>query len=119
MKPSEEKSSGGCAQSHRLNGRVKWLDSKNGFGFVAGDDGKNYFIHYTAIQTEGFLTLQEGEPVEFEAQAGPKGPAAINGTSLADRLPKSRSLFSIQHSIFSLSQKTVLFAATVWAGVFS
>jgi CspA family cold shock protein len=76
--------------SNTLKGRVKWFDSKKGFGFVTGDDGKDYFVHYSAIQTEGFRTLQEGEPVEFEAQVGPKGPSAAKVTALAAKTSESR-----------------------------
>ena len=76
--------------SNTLKGRVKWFDSKKGFGFVTGDDGKDYFVHYSAIQTEGFRTLQEGEPVEFEAMVGPKGPSATKVTSLSAQTLKSR-----------------------------
>ncbi|MHA2620229.1 MAG: cold-shock protein [bacterium JZ-2024 1] len=76
--------------SNPLKGRVKWFDSKKGFGFVTGDDGKDYFVHYSVIQSDGFKTLQEGEPVEFEAQAGPKGPSATRVTSLTEKKSESR-----------------------------
>ena len=58
-------------------GKVKWFDSKKGYGFVSNEsDDKDYFVHFSEIQTEGFKTLDEGQEVEFEISAGPKGPQA-------------------------------------------
>ncbi len=58
-------------------GTVKWFDEAKGFGFVAPDDGSNdVFVHYSAIEGKGFKTLAEGQKVEFESKAGPKGPQA-------------------------------------------
>lgn len=58
-------------------GTVKWFDEAKGFGFVAPDDGSNdVFVHYSTIDGKGFRTLTEGQKVEFDSKAGPKGPQA-------------------------------------------
>ena len=60
-------------------GKVKWFDGKKGYGFVANpSDGKDYFVHFSEIQTEGFKTLDEGQKVEFEIGEGTKGEVAKN-----------------------------------------
>ena len=61
------------------NGRVKWFDNKKGFGFISNEtDGADVFVHYSVIQTDGFKTLKEGEPVQFEMVEGEKGFKAQN-----------------------------------------
>jgi CspA family cold shock protein len=54
-------------------GTVKWFNSEKGYGFIASPDGPDVFVHYSAIQSEGFRTLDEGDKVEFEIQAGRDG----------------------------------------------
>jgi CspA family cold shock protein len=61
-----------------LQGTVKWFNESKGFGFIEQEDGKDVFVHYSAIQGNGFKTLNEGDKVEFEVVDGPKGPAAAN-----------------------------------------
>jgi CspA family cold shock protein len=61
-----------------LQGTVKWFNEAKGFGFIEQEDGKDVFVHYSAIQGSGFKTLNEGDKVEFEVVDGPKGPAAAN-----------------------------------------
>ncbi len=57
-------------------GTVKWFNDKKGFGFIVADDGKDVFVHHTAIEGEGYKTLKEGEKVQFEVVKGPKGDQA-------------------------------------------
>jgi CspA family cold shock protein len=64
--------------SERVNGTVKWFNGGKGYGFIARDDGEDVFVHYSAIQGDGFRDLAEGERVEFAIEQGPKGPAAAD-----------------------------------------
>ncbi|KPK46872.1 MAG: cold-shock protein [Thiotrichales bacterium SG8_50] len=60
-------------------GTVKWFNESKGFGFIAPSDGtKDVFVHFSAIASEGFRTLAEGQEVSFDVESGPKGPQAIN-----------------------------------------
>ena len=56
-----------------MTGVVKWFDSKKGFGFISVEDGDDVFVHFSAIQDDGYKTLDEGQQVEFEVENGPKG----------------------------------------------
>ncbi|MDJ8735804.1 cold shock-like protein CspC [Salmonella enterica] len=63
----------------KIKGQVKWFNESKGFGFITPADGsKDVFVHFSAIQGNGFKTLAEGQNVEFEIQDGQKGPAAVN-----------------------------------------
>lgn len=66
-----------------LNGVVKWFNDAKGYGFIAMEDGKDIFVHYSAIEMEGRKTLREGQQVTFEIADGPKGPQAANVSSAA------------------------------------
>ena len=67
----------------RITGTVKWFDSAKGFGFIVRDDGeKDVFCHHSAIQGQGYKSLNEGAKVEFDVVAGQKGPAAANVVAL-------------------------------------
>jgi CspA family cold shock protein len=60
------------------NGTVKWFSDSKGFGFIAPDNGDDVFVHFTAIEGDGYKTLAEGDQVSFEIVQGPKGPQASN-----------------------------------------
>jgi cold shock protein len=62
----------------RVQGNVKWFNNSKGYGFIGREDGPDVFVHYSAIVGDGYRTLQEGDPVEFEIVQGPKGPQASN-----------------------------------------
>ena len=64
----------------RSRGRVKWFNERRGFGFIEQPNGDDLFVHYSAIQGEGFKTLEEGQEVEFDIVEGPKGLQAANVT---------------------------------------
>ncbi|HEY4484876.1 MAG TPA: cold shock domain-containing protein [Nitrospiria bacterium] len=64
-------------------GTVKWFNSSKGYGFLAHEDGKDVFVHFSAITGDGYKTLDEGEAVEFEVTSGPKGPQASNVVRVA------------------------------------
>ncbi len=61
-------------------GTVKWFNTKKGYGFLTKEDGGDVFVHYSAIMTDGFKNLEEGQAVEFEVSNGDKGPQAANVT---------------------------------------
>ena len=64
-------------------GTVKWFNDDKGFGFITPDEGgKDLFVHHTGINSDGFRSLSEGSKVSFEAQAGDKGPKAVNVTPI-------------------------------------
>ncbi|TVP95069.1 MAG: cold shock domain-containing protein [Acholeplasmatales bacterium] len=61
-----------------MTGTVKWFNSEKGYGFITTDEGQDIFVHYSAINSEGFKTLNEGDAVEFEVTEGDRGPQASN-----------------------------------------
>jgi CspA family cold shock protein len=62
----------------KVTGQVKWFNNAKGYGFIGRPDGADVFVHYSAIQGDGYKSLQEGETVEFEIVQGQKGPQAAN-----------------------------------------
>ncbi|MCR8632397.1 MULTISPECIES: cold shock domain-containing protein [Paenibacillus] len=65
-----------------MQGKVKWFNAEKGYGFIEREDGGDVFVHFSAIQTEGFKTLEEGQSVEFDIVEGARGPQAANVTKL-------------------------------------
>jgi CspA family cold shock protein len=61
-----------------MKGVVKWFDADKGYGFISSAEGKDIFVHFSAIQIEGYKTLAEGDQVEFEVKNGDRGPQAAN-----------------------------------------
>ena len=61
-----------------VTGKVKWFNAENGYGFITTDEGKDVFVHYSAIQTDGFKTLDDGEAVSFEVVQSDRGEQAAN-----------------------------------------
>ena len=68
--------------SERESGTVKWFNGAKGYGFIAREGAEDVFVHYSAIQGQGFKNLEEGQRVEFSVEQGPKGLQATNVTSL-------------------------------------
>ena len=66
--------------SDRIIGTVKWFNGSKGYGFITREGGPDVFVHFSAIQGEGFKNLEEGQKVEFAVEQGPKGPQASNVT---------------------------------------
>ncbi len=69
--------------SERIIGTVKWFNGSKGYGFISREGGEDVFVHYSAIQGEGFRNLQEGQRVEFTVERGPKGLQAANVTPVS------------------------------------
>jgi CspA family cold shock protein len=61
-----------------MQGKVKWFNAEKGYGFIEREDGGDVFVHFSAIQTDGFKTLDEGQAVEFDIVEGARGPQAAN-----------------------------------------
>jgi len=67
-----------CAMA---TGKVKWFNESKGYGFIEQESGEDVFVHFSAIQGDGFKTLKEGQKVQFDVTKGPKGPQAANVTA--------------------------------------
>ncbi len=61
-----------------MTGKVKWFNAEKGYGFIEREEGGDVFVHFSAIQADGFKTLEEGQAVEFDAVEGPRGEQAAN-----------------------------------------
>ena len=68
-----------------MNGKVEWFDNKKGYGFILAEDGREIFVHYTGIVSEGFKSLSEGQTVEYEISSGDKGVQAVNVVVVAKK----------------------------------
>ena len=68
----------GGEKQKMAKGKVKWFSNQKGYGFVTSEDGKDVFVHFSAITGEGYKSLAEGDEVEFEVTQGPKGDQATN-----------------------------------------
>ena len=65
-----------------MRGTVKWFSNQKGYGFINGEGGKDVFVHFSGIDSDGFKTLEEGQEVEYDITEGSKGPQAVNVTVL-------------------------------------
>ena len=65
-------------------GTVKWFDDAKGYGFITRPDGEDLFVHFSSIEGRGYRSLQEGQPVDFDVERGPKGLQAINVRPVSD-----------------------------------
>ncbi|MGE5494105.1 MAG: cold-shock protein [Burkholderiales bacterium] len=65
-----------------MNGRVKWFSAEKGFGFIEAENGEDVFVHFSAIKSQGFKSLDEGQSVQFDIEKGPKGNQAVNVVAL-------------------------------------
>ncbi|MCM3635943.1 MULTISPECIES: cold shock domain-containing protein [Paenibacillus] len=65
-----------------MQGKVKWFNAEKGYGFIETEQGGDVFVHFSAIQTDGFKTLEEGQAVEFDIVEGARGPQAANVVKL-------------------------------------
>ena len=65
-----------------MQGKVKWFNAEKGYGFIEGQDGKDVFVHFSAIVQDGFKSLEEGQEVEFDVVVGARGPQAANVVKL-------------------------------------
>ena len=68
-----------------MHGKVKWFNAAKGYGFIGREDGSDVFVHYSAIQSEGYKDLKEGDEVEFEIEQGPKGLQAARVIPVSER----------------------------------
>jgi CspA family cold shock protein len=68
--------------SERVQGTVKWFNPSKGYGFISREDGEDVFVHYSALQSGGYRSLDEGQRVEYTIERGPKGLQAINVVTL-------------------------------------
>jgi cold shock protein len=73
----------GRKSTMRITGKVKWFNNAKGYGFIERDGGADVFVHFSAVQGNGFRTLEEGQAVEFEIVDGPKGQQAGNVTKVS------------------------------------
>jgi cold shock protein len=71
-------SNGTKEETNMEQGKVKWFNAEKGFGFIEREDGDDVFVHFSAIQQDGFKSLDEGQEVEFEIEEGPRGLQAAN-----------------------------------------
>ena len=62
-------------------GKVKWFNPQKGYGFISTDDGRDIFVHFSNISSDGFKSLREGDQVTFDVEQGKKGPSAVNVTA--------------------------------------
>lgn len=75
--------------TERIIGTVRWFDTAKGYGFLGQENGEDVFVHYTAIQAEGYRRLEKGQAVEFSIEEGPKGAQAARVTLITAAVPQN------------------------------
>src|ERR1041384_7130765 len=102
--------------SERVVGTVKWFNSSKGYGFIAREGGEDVFVHFSAIQGEGYRNLEEGQKVEFTIEKGPKGLQAANVVKVKDCSPAMKRKTAVNHGGFLFSVERATCAAPARCG---
>ncbi len=87
-------------------GKVKWFNAEKGFGFIERENGDDVFVHFSAIQSEGFKSLDEGQEVTFEVEQGQRGPQASNVQKSIISKTKKRRILVIGSCLFLFCENT-------------
>lgn len=93
-----------------MKGTVKWFNTQKGYGFIVGDDGTDYFVHYSNIKVSEFRHLDAGDHVEFDVETNDKGIQAINVVPVLGRIPKCAYDAMLRYDVEALIRRDVIAA---------